>query len=103
MLSGDLGLHRIIITEKRPADIKQISLVTLGAYSGRTASTERRTRMDKWNTTPPEEDGAYLCTIEGQTMHGKFRYLNICNYENGAWDEKRVIAWMPMPDIYTEG
>lgn len=20
-----------------------------------------------------------------------------------AWDEKRVIAWMPMPDIYTEG
>lgn len=51
--------------------------------------------MDKWNTTPPTEDGAYLCTIEGQTMHGKFRYLNICNYENGAWDEKRVIAWMP--------
>lgn len=59
--------------------------------------------MDKWNTTPPTEDGAYLCTIEGQTVHGKFRYLNICNYENGAWDEKRVIAWMPMPDIYTEG
>ena len=41
--------------------------------------------MDKWNTTPPTEDGAY-----------------ICSFNDGAWDEKRVIAWMPMPDIYTE-
>ena len=58
--------------------------------------------MDKWNTTAPAEDGAYLCTVEGQTTHGKFRFLNICNYENGAWDEKRVIAWMPLPKPYRE-
>lgn len=103
MRFGGLEPHRIITMAARSAGIKLISLVTPDACSGRTASTERRTRMDKWNTTPPEEDGAYLCTIEGQTMHGKFRFLNICNYENGAWDEKRVIAWMPMPDIYTEG
>lgn len=56
--------------------------------------------MDKWNTTAPTEDGAYLCTVEGQSINGKFRFLNICIYENGAWDERHVIAWMPMPDIW---
>lgn len=51
----------------------------------------------------PEEDGYYITTMNGEICGCDHEITSMCGYENGKWDEgDMVIAWMPLPDPYTE-
>ena len=46
----------------------------------------------------PEENGTYLCTLDGELVGQAEPFTGMCGFENGEWDEKDcVIAWQKMP------
>lgn len=46
----------------------------------------------------PEENGTYLCTLDGELVGQEEPFTGMCGFENGEWDEKDcVIAWQEMP------
>lgn len=49
------------------------------------------------------EDGAYLCTLDGELCGLDEPFTGMCGIENGKWDEEGcVIAWQPLPEPYKE-
>ena len=47
----------------------------------------------------PEENGTYLCTLDGELVGQEEPFTGMCGFENGEWDEKDcVIAWQEMPE-----
>lgn len=54
-----------------------------------------------WETAnkPPEKDGWYLVTLNGEIAGEENDFVGMCGFENGKWDEGDcVIAWMPLPE-----
>lgn len=55
----------------------------------------------------PEEDGFYLATCDGEICGKDGSFTGLAEYENGKWvddedDYQCVLAWMPLPEPYTE-
>ena len=49
----------------------------------------------------PEEDGTYLCTLDGELCGIEEPFTGMCGIEDGIWDEPDcVLAWRPLPDPY---
>ena len=49
----------------------------------------------------PEENGTYLCTLDGELVGQEEPFTGMCGFENGEWDEKDcVIAWQKMPEPF---
>ena len=55
----------------------------------------------------PEENGFYLATCDGEICGENEPFTGLAEYENGKWvddeeDYQCVLAWMPLPEPYTE-
>lgn len=49
----------------------------------------------------PEEDGTYLCTLDGELCGIEEPFTGMCGIEDGIWDEPDcVLAWRPLPEPY---
>lgn len=49
----------------------------------------------------PEEDGTYLCTLDGELCGIEEPFTGMCGIEDRIWDEPDcVLAWRPLPDPY---
>ena len=53
----------------------------------------------------PEEDGFYLCTMDGKIVGEEEPFTGISEFENGLWidddiDYRCIIAWRPLPEPY---
>ena len=49
----------------------------------------------------PEEDGTYLCTLDGELCGIEEPFTGMCGIEDGIWVEPDcVLAWRPLPDPY---
>ncbi len=49
------------------------------------------------------EDGTYLTTLNGELVGQKEPFTGMYGIENGKWDDEGcVIAWMPLPEPYSE-
>lgn len=50
---------------------------------------------------PPDKDGFYFATMEGDLVGDSEPFSCIWEFKNGVWDEPDfVLAWMPMPEPY---
>ena len=53
----------------------------------------------------PEEDGFYLCTMDGKIVGEEEPFTGLSEFENGLWidddiDYRCIIAWRPLPEPY---
>lgn len=53
----------------------------------------------------PEEDGFYLCTMDGEIVGQEEPFTGLAEFENGLWvdddiDYRCIIAWRPLPEPY---
>lgn len=51
----------------------------------------------------PEEDGTYLCTLDGELCGIEEPFTGMCGIEDRIWDEPDcVLAWRPLPEPYRQ-
>lgn len=59
---------------------------------------------EKWISVKdrlPEEEGMYLCTLDGALCGINEPFTGMCGFENGKWDEEGcVLAWQKLPEPY---
>lgn len=84
---------------------------SLEAYQqGKLLVTEiiRKHMDDNWIPVEerlPEEDGFYLCTMDGKIVGEEEPFTGLSEFENGLWidddiDYRCIIAWQPLPEPY---
>ena len=86
--------------------ILQECLTRLGAYEDTGLTPEQIVEQTNAGWIPveerlPEEDGTYLCTLDGELCGIEEPFTGMCGIEDGTWDEPDcVLAWRPLPDPY---
>ena len=82
-----------------PEQIREIDRL----YSEKCRELAEEKKKHRWIPVknPPEENGGYICTLDGDLVGGEDSFVGINWYENGEWDDAEdVIAWMPLPGPY---
>ena len=106
------GLEKILEEIKETA----IFMQTTSGYGAMCVSTEavehiiRKHMNDGWIPVEerlPEEDGFYLCTMDGKIVGEEEPFTGLSEFENGLWidddiDYRCIIAWRPLPEPYQE-
>ena len=82
-----------------PEQIREIDRL----YSEKCRELAEEKKKHRWIPVknPPEENGGYICTMDGDLVGGEDSFVGINWYENGEWEyAEYVIAWMPLPGPY---